>query len=131
MKNENYFNTLAECVVTQEEAKVIDKVFAKCYHQSRLMGWHDKLREDGTMIALIHSEISEAMEGLRKDLMDDHLSDRKMAEVELADATIRIADFAVKKNFSIGEAIRLKLLYNVNRKDHQKEVREASGGKKF
>ena len=41
-------------------------------------------------LALIHSEISEAMEGARKNLMDDKLPHRKMIEVELADALIRI-----------------------------------------
>ncbi len=34
------------------------------------------------------------MEGERKDLMDDKLPHRKMAEVELADALIRIFDYA-------------------------------------
>lgn len=40
------------------------------------------------------SEISEAMEGERKSLMDDKLPHRKMAEVELADAIIRIGDYS-------------------------------------
>lgn len=39
-------------------------------------------------LCLVHSEISEAMEGDRKDLMDDKLPHRKMREVELADAVI-------------------------------------------
>src|SRR4029077_14292055 len=48
----------------------------------------------GTKFMLMVSEIAEAMEGDRKDLMDDKLPHRKMAEVELADAVIRIFDFA-------------------------------------
>lgn len=47
----------------------------------------------GMISALIHSEFSEAMEGLRKDLNDDHLPERKMVEVEIADAAIRAYDF--------------------------------------
>ena len=43
---------------------------------------------------LVVSEISEAMEGERKDLMDDHLTHRKMGEVEMADAAIRLFDYA-------------------------------------
>lgn len=41
-------------------------------------------------IALIHSEASEALGGIRKDLNDDHLPNRKMEVAELADVVIRI-----------------------------------------
>ncbi len=40
------------------------------------------------------SELAEAMKGHRQDLMDDKLPHRKMFEVELADALIRIFDTA-------------------------------------
>ena len=45
------------------------------------------------LLMLVVSELVEAMEGERKDLMDDKLSHRKMAEVEMADAAIRILDY--------------------------------------
>lgn len=45
-------------------------------------------------IALVHSELSEALEGLRKGLQDDHLPHRPMIEVELADVFIRLCDMA-------------------------------------
>ena len=55
-----------------------------CYKASFDAGWHTdietgelKERNQAEMICLMHSELSEAMEGLRKDLMDDHLPDRK------------------------------------------------------
>lgn len=102
-----------------------------CHTRAKNAGWHDTPREEGTMIALIHSEVSEAMEGLRKDLMDDHLPHRKMAEVELADAVIRIMDFAGLKGYDLQEAIQDKLEYNLTRADHKKENREKEGGKKF
>ena len=91
-----------------------------CYNQSKEAGWHDNPREDGTMIALIHSELSEAMEGLRKELMDDHLPHRPMAEVELADAIIRICDFAGYKGYDLSGAVKEKLEYNLHRADHKK-----------
>ncbi len=102
-----------------------------CHGLAKEAGWHDKPREVGTMLALVHSEVSEALEGFRKDLNDDHLTNRKMAEVELADAVIRIFDLAGSKGFDIGGALVEKLKYNTTRKDHQKENREKENGKKF
>lgn len=45
-------------------------------------------------LQLVVTEIAEATEGERKNLMDDHLPHRKMGEVELADALIRLLDMA-------------------------------------
>lgn len=85
----------------------------------------------GCKIALIHSEISEAMEGGRKGKMDDHLPHRKAEEVELADAIIRIMDLAGARQLDIAGAIIEKLAYNQQRADHKPENRAAEGGKKF
>lgn len=67
---------------------------AKEIHQQNLeMGWWDG--ENPCIyekMKLISTEIAEASEGARKDLMDDHLPHRKMEEVELADALIRTLD---------------------------------------
>lgn len=102
-----------------------------CHGAARNAGWHNSPREDGTFIALMHSELSEAMEGLRRDLMDDKLPHRKMAEVELADTLIRIMDFAGLKGYDIGGAVMEKLTYNAKREDHKQEVRAMQGGKKW
>lgn len=82
-------------------------------------------------IALIHSEVSEALEGLRKDCMDDHLPNRKMFEVELADALIRIFDLAGQLDLDLGGALMDKLAYNQQRADHKAENRDKVNGKKF
>jgi NTP pyrophosphatase (non-canonical NTP hydrolase) len=82
-------------------------------------------------LLLIHSEISEAVEGLRKDLMDDHLPNRKMFEVELADTLIRLLDLAGATGIDLGGAMVDKLIYNANREDHKLENRNKEGGKKF
>lgn len=99
--------------------------------QNKRAGWWDKPREKGTLICLIHSEISEALEGERKNLYDDHLPHRKMAEVELADAVIRILDYAKAFGYDIACAILEKLEYNKTRADHKKENRNSQHGKRF
>jgi len=60
-------------------------------------------RNKGELLALVISELSEALEGERKDLMDDHLPDRRMAEVEMGDCCIRILDYAGGFNIDIDE----------------------------
>lgn len=80
-------------------------------------------------IALCHSELSEALEGMRKGLMDDHLPHRPALEVELGDTIIRILDLAGFLNLDLSGAVTEKLEYNAKRLDHKKEVRAAAGGK--
>ena len=88
-------------------------------------------RNKGELIALMHSELSECLEGIRKDLMDDKLPHRKMEEVELADTIIRILDYAGAYGLDLDGAIAEKLTYNATRADHTHAARLAAGGKKF
>jgi NTP pyrophosphatase (non-canonical NTP hydrolase) len=111
-----------------------------CFRDSYKAGWWDNVARDasgqidpnvvGTKLALIHSEVSEALEGFRKGLQDDHLNDRPMIEVELADAVIRIGDLAGALGLDLGGAVVEKLKYNRSRPDHRREARAAEGGKK-
>ena len=88
-------------------------------------------RNVGELLALVHSEISEALEGHRKDLMDDKLPQRKMFEVELADAIIRIFDIAAGLKLDLGGAYVEKMAYNARREDHKREARLLANGKKY
>lgn len=88
-------------------------------------------RNVGEMLCLVHSEISEAMEGHRKGLQDDKLPHRSMIEVELADAIIRILDISAGLKLDIGGAYVEKMAYNQTRKDHSVEARLAPGGKAY
>lgn len=115
------------------------KVLTDSCHGAAVAGgwWHDihtgapLERNVGEMLMLIVSEVAEAMEGARKDLPDDKLHHRKMLEVELGDAVIRIFDLAGGLKLNLGDAIAEKLAYNAARTDHKPENRRAANGKKF
>lgn len=85
----------------------------------------------GEKLMLIVSEVAEGMEGHRKDLMDDKLPHRKMLEVELADALIRIFDLAGFLQMDLAGAVIEKLAFNQQRPDHKIENRNAPGGKAY
>lgn len=100
--------------------------------------WHNPVtgealvdRNKGELIALMHSELSEALEGVRKNSMDDKLPHRRMEEVELADCLIRIFDYAGNWHLDLEGAYQEKRAYNAQRADHSLEARKAAGGKKF
>jgi len=72
----------------------INKLAVEIYEQNKAVGWWDDPdRCLYTCLQLVSTEIAEATEGERKNLMDDHLPHRRMGEVELADALIRLLDF--------------------------------------
>lgn len=111
-----------------------------CHQAALNAGWWTDLKtgEDlrgkrnvGELLCLIHSEISEAMEGHRKGLMDDKLPHRPMIEVELADAMIRIADMAGGMGYDLAGAVAEKLQFNKSRSDHKPENRIKDGGKTY
>lgn len=106
------------------------------HDQSKRAGWWSEEDNENPYtvplkLSLIHSEISEALEGHRKDLMDDKLGHRKAIEVELADAVIRICDLAGYLKLDLEGAIYEKLEYNKKREDHKLENRAKEHGKKY
>ena len=112
---------------------------SKQIHQNNVdAGWWTDLetgkkkdRNVGELLCLIHSEVSEAMEGHRKGLMDDKLPHRSMFEVELADVLIRLFDLAGAHNLDLSGAVKEKLEFNKQREDHKIENRMKENGKKY
>jgi NTP pyrophosphatase (non-canonical NTP hydrolase) len=109
----------------------IDELVELCHEKARANHWWDKERNFGELIALIHSEVSEAMEGYRTDKLDEHIQHHQSVTVELADALVRIFDLAGGFNLPLGLAFAEKLKYNQDRADHKLAARNAPGGKKF
>lgn len=117
-----------------------DTLTRVCHGLAHSSGWWtdlktgEDLREhDNEMekLMLVVTEVAEAAEGYRKDLADDKIPHRKMVEVELADAVIRIFDLAGAKGYDIGGAIAEKLVFNSTREDHKLENRKKEGGKRL
>ena len=110
---------------------------AKACHTANEKWWQDPktgeriTRNKGELLMLIVSEVSEAMEGERKNLMDDKLPHRRMAEVELADAMIRIFDYVGGFGYDLQGAFDEKMAYNAQRADHSHAARLGVNGKAF
>lgn len=65
-------------------------------------------RNNGELIALMHSELSEALEGLRHN-------DWKNVAEEMADCVLRIADFCEARNIDLEKSIIEKMKKNQKR----------------
>jgi NTP pyrophosphatase (non-canonical NTP hydrolase) len=79
-------------------------------------GFWEGERNFGEAIALIHSELSEALEAARIGNPEDkNCVGFGQVEIELADAVIRILDLAFGLNFNIGLAVGAKMAFNRDR----------------
>ncbi|MDF2789241.1 MAG: hypothetical protein K0S80_2339 [Neobacillus sp.] len=96
---------------------MINQLCKEAFETAKSKGWHVEPREMGTILALIHSEVSEALEADRK-------GDFNNFEEELADICIRVFDLCGSKNINLEKIIREKMERNKYRSYKH-------GGKKY
>lgn len=125
-----------DLAISQERAeKAINGIAADVHAMAVSKGWWPaEGRNDGEVLALMHSEISEALEALRQgggesakrlSVTADDGSTRPMSamEEEMADLVLRVFDYAGARGLNIGSAIVSKMAYNAGRPERH--------GKKF
>lgn len=95
---------------------------SRMVHQNALdHGWHEKPRTPGDLIALMHAELSEALEEIRDHPEPTHVyvreSDGKPEGfgVEIADVIIRAMDTAELMGIDLGGLIVEKMIFNKSR----------------
>lgn len=101
--------------------KMSIKELQKEVHQNAAAhGWWEQEREFGTLIALCHSELSEALEESRNGhaLNETYLGENGKLEgvpSELADVVIRIMDMSERYGINLEETILAKHEFNKSR----------------
>lgn len=87
---------------------MINDLCKQAHETAKSKGWYDEKRETGTKLALIHSEVSEALEA-------DRDGNKEKFSEELADVCIRIFDLCGYEGIDLEGAILKKMIKNINR----------------
>lgn len=113
---------------------MINELSKKIHENNKEKGFYDDKKNIGEMLALIHSEVSEALEADRKSryvedatalnwalstVDDSHFYNEHFPETikdtfedELADVMIRVMDLAAYKGINLEMHIQAKMRYN-------------------
>ena len=93
---------------------ILDDLIKECNHTSRSKGWWDDenpISDGPKKIALMHSELSEALEAMRLN----NFTEKDGVTEELADVIIRIFDYAGQADLPLADTILDKMAKNKDR----------------
>ena len=97
--------------------KTLNEWAQEVHELAKTKGWWDNERDFGGLIALVHTELSEAYESWRHD-QPLYFTDSGKPEgwgIELVDALIRILDILAANNVDIDDYMTIKNAYNSTR----------------
>jgi NTP pyrophosphatase (non-canonical NTP hydrolase) len=95
--------------------ETIELLCFACYETACEKGWWQKEREIPQLLALVHSEVSEALEAWRNAEEYGKLPSVTPFEEELADILIRVFDMSEHFGFNLATALLAKMDYNKTR----------------
>lgn len=101
-----------------ESKKTVNQLCEEAYQTAKSKGWHDRPRKTVEALALVHCEVSEAIESDRRREGKDRVAE------ELADVCIRVFDLAAEMGFDLEKAILDKM-------EHNKTREHMHGGKAY
>jgi len=122
MTTDNVFGE-SFAIIDEDAPLTISSLVHTAHEAAKAKGWHDGADPSSptqvlAWLALLHSEVSEAVEDVRRGMMAETVSATGKPEglpSELADVFIRLADTCGALGIDLEGAVRRKMAFNATR----------------